>query len=188
MARFSDAANVFKVGVEALPGVVVGVLRFTPARSEISTDVYLTEDRGAIRNPIEQHFAKVVQHFSGEFKFQPPKFHSFTEESPSFSAHTGDDPEVYQEVYQFGGHDSTGKVLAALANPKYDWRTIEGVSRETGLDRRSVLEILDRMPAQVLRSVTPDPQGRDLYALRSRYRARRPMLQRFLDQFRSTVT
>jgi hypothetical protein len=79
-------------------------------------------------------------------------------------------------------------VLAALANPSYSWRTVEGVSRETGLDSAQVLKIIEGMPDLVIRSRIPDAQGHALYATREHYRRTHSSVERFFDQFRSTST
>ena len=62
------------------------------------------------------------------------------------------------------------RVLAALANPRYSWRTVDGVGRETGLDSVQVLRIIEGMPDLVMRSRIPDAQGRALYTTRAHYR------------------
>lgn len=80
------------------------------------------------------------------------------------------------------------RVLAALANPSYSWRTCEGVSRETGLDPARVLQIIEGMPNLVIRSRIPDAQGRALYATREHYKKTHSSVERLFDQFRSTST
>jgi hypothetical protein len=80
------------------------------------------------------------------------------------------------------------RVLAALANPSYSWRTVEGVSRETGLDPARVLQIIEGVPDLVIRSRISDAQGRALYATREHYRKTHSSIERLFDQFRSTST
>lgn len=73
-------------------------------------------------------------------------------------------------------------VLKALEDPRWDWRTVDGVAQETGLSEDEVLEIIESSPDEVLRSRTPDNRGRALYTSRRHYAKRRG----FLDPFRST--
>jgi len=80
------------------------------------------------------------------------------------------------------------RVLAALANPNYSWRTSEGVSKETGLDPTRVLQIIEGMPDLVIKSRIPDAQGRALYATREHYKKTHSPVERLFDQFRSTST
>lgn len=73
-------------------------------------------------------------------------------------------------------------VLNALEDPRWDWRTVEGLSEETGLPEDEVRRILESDPDEIIRSRTPDKGGRTLYTSRSIYKGRRG----FLDSFRST--
>ena len=80
------------------------------------------------------------------------------------------------------------RVLAALANPNYSWRTCEGVSRETALDPARVLQLIEEMSELVIKSRIPDAQGRALYATREHYKKTHSPVERLFDQFRSTST
>jgi hypothetical protein len=59
-------------------------------------------------------------------------------------------------------------VLKALEHPRWDFRTLEGISNETGFPQAKVKEILDRYPELVRKSVVPDRRGRELYTKTSR--------------------
>lgn len=60
-------------------------------------------------------------------------------------------------------------VFDALADWKWDFRTVEGVARETGLAESVVRSILEKHLGTLVReSAVPDPQGRHLYALGTR--------------------
>ena len=61
------------------------------------------------------------------------------------------------------------KVIDALADARWDFRTLDGLSREAGLAREKVREILDRHAGLVRESAVPDRRGRRLYTLRSRH-------------------
>ncbi len=84
-------------------------------------------------------------------------------------------------------HDKE-QILSALANPSYSWRTVDGISRDTGLNPIRVLQIIEGMPDLVLKSRIPDAQGRALYTTRDHYRKTHSSLERLVDQFRSTST
>ena len=51
---------------------------------------------------------------------------------------------------------STSEVLKALENPKFRWRTVGGVSGDTGIPDRAVREILQKTLASRLLSVISD--------------------------------
>lgn len=60
------------------------------------------------------------------------------------------------------------KVFEALENPSWDFRTIEGLSKDTGLPKDVVKGVLEKYPQFIRRSPVPDPEGRDLYTLISK--------------------
>ncbi len=72
------------------------------------------------------------------------------------------------------------KVIAALENPEHDWRTVAGVSKETGLSVLEVQAILNQLQETVIQYSIPDEQGRPLYTTRQHYGKRRGILNRIL--------
>jgi hypothetical protein len=84
--------------------------------------------------------------------------------------------------------DDKESVLGALANPKFEWRTVEGVSRDTQLQTDRVLQVIEAMPDLVIRSRVPDAQGRPLYTTREHYKETHSSLERLLYQFKTTST
>ncbi len=60
------------------------------------------------------------------------------------------------------------KVFEALANPKWDFRTIIGISKNTGLEEAVVKTVLDKYPNLIRMSPISDDRGRNLYTLRTR--------------------
>lgn len=66
--------------------------------------------------------------------------------------------------------ESEKKVFEALADPKWDFRTVDGLSRATGLETEAVNEILEGHSDLVRKSYVPDNLGRDLYTLRMKER------------------
>jgi eukaryotic-like serine/threonine-protein kinase len=71
-----------------------------------------------------------------------------------------------------GGLDSIAnpeerKVFDALADPRWDFRTIEGIQKATGMSESRTLEIIRKYEGDRIRkSGIPDANGRDLYTLR----------------------
>ena len=60
------------------------------------------------------------------------------------------------------------RVYEALSDPQWDFRTVEGIARTTGLSGEEVAGVLDRHKGEIRRSMVPDRQGRTLYTLKSR--------------------
>lgn len=80
------------------------------------------------------------------------------------------------------------RILTALANPSYRWRTIAGLSKETGIPESRVRELVEGTPDKVIRSRIPDAQGRPLYTTRAHYKQTHTAWERLVDQVRSTST
>ncbi len=59
-------------------------------------------------------------------------------------------------------------VLQALADEKWDFRTIDGLAKETDLPADQIRRILGAYPELVRRSPVRDRLGRSLYTLKSR--------------------
>jgi hypothetical protein len=72
------------------------------------------------------------------------------------------------------------KVVRALENPKWDWRTIGGISEETGLEPSEVSSILKSLPNVVQ---TSDKSGRPLFTTRDHYDKRQNIANRILSAF-----
>ena len=60
------------------------------------------------------------------------------------------------------------KIFEALDNPAWDFRTVEGISRETALPESLVLDTIAKYPNLIRRTPVPDTKGRGLYTLTSR--------------------
>ena len=53
-----------------------------------------------------------------------------------------------------------------LKTPRWDFRTVEGISRETGLNAACIVELLEEHQPEVRRAVARDRKGRVLYTTR----------------------
>ncbi len=60
------------------------------------------------------------------------------------------------------------KVFEALDDPRWDFRTVQGLAKSTELPEHIVCDVLQRYPQFVRRSPVPDAQGRGLYTLVSK--------------------
>jgi hypothetical protein len=78
-------------------------------------------------------------------------------------------------------------VFDALSNPKYSWRTVEGMARETGLSADQVERVLKSESSVVLRATLPDAHGRLLYTTIDHYRAHAGILRRVLSALSDQV-
>src|SRR6266545_2122071 len=73
------------------------------------------------------------------------------------------------------------QVISALENPRYDWRTMDGIERETGLNTDQVVGIL-KSPAVNSRLAIGgegDDQGRTLFTTKGHYNRKAGFINRF---------
>lgn len=61
------------------------------------------------------------------------------------------------------------KVFKALDNPEFKWRTIKGITDETGLDFEVVYDCVCQNRDQIVESVVPDVRNRPLYTTRANW-------------------
>jgi hypothetical protein len=77
------------------------------------------------------------------------------------------------------------KVFEALANPKWDFRTVKGIAKETSLNSTLVSNIINAHTGKLIRkSVIPDKTGDELYTLKSK----RADIAEIYDQFRTFLS
>src|SRR5438270_4654845 len=62
------------------------------------------------------------------------------------------------------------KVKDALEAPDYNWRTVEGIAQDTGLDPATVKDAFKDLSSSLIRSSIPDKLGRPLYTTRDHYK------------------
>jgi len=67
-------------------------------------------------------------------------------------------------------------VVAALSDSRYDFRTIEGISKETGLSLAEVNSAIDSLGPAVRMANVTDTDGRSLYTLSSRRKKTREII------------
>jgi hypothetical protein len=81
--------------------------------------------------------------------------------------------------------DVVSAVLSALAKPEFKWRTIAGVTAETGLPRESVIRALAAASDKVVRSSVPSADGQDLYTTRQHFRENASLSEKLRGAFKN---
>ena len=71
--------------------------------------------------------------------------------------------------------------MDALEDNRYEWRTLEGVSEQTGIPIPKILETIEGLQDIIIRSSVPDPSGRDLYTTRKHFKETQGILTRILS-------
>jgi hypothetical protein len=60
------------------------------------------------------------------------------------------------------------QVFKALENKDWDFRTVDGIAKDTGLSAEEVARIIEKYPQMIRLSAVPDNKGRQLYTLASK--------------------
>src|SRR5262245_37217591 len=91
------------------------------------------------------------------------------------------EPLEFEQISEY----RRNRVLQAVSNPAWDFRTIPGIAKETSLSEDEIRKVLNSNPDLFRKSPVPDRMGRPLYTLRSRQMRRnekRAMLRMFLTK------
>ena len=83
--------------------------------------------------------------------------------------------------------DNSIKVLKALENPNYKWRTIIGLEKETKLTKDVIQDILKKLDDYVIRSSIPDKNGNILYTTRKHYHEKQNIFTRGLTAISGSI-
>jgi len=78
-------------------------------------------------------------------------------------------------------------IFDSLNNPKYPWRTIEGISKETGIDSCIVRQVLNTNCDRVVKSAYPSKSGRELYTTRLKFKKSSTFLKKMIGALKSRV-
>jgi hypothetical protein len=79
------------------------------------------------------------------------------------------------------------KVVRALENPKYNWRTVDGIAQETGINANQVALILAFLPNKIDMVQSTDRNGRRLFTTRQHYNRTPNVLNRILSTFSDRI-
>lgn len=78
---------------------------------------------------------------------------------------------------------SLEQLQEVLEDPRWEFRTLEGIAQDLALQPEDVAEILADHPEMVRQSILTDHEGQDLYTARSR----RPTVRERIERFRSVL-
>lgn len=77
------------------------------------------------------------------------------------------------------------KVIQAFENPKYRWRTINGVAKEVGISQDDVRHVIDAMADNIIKSSAHTENGEELYTTRQHYRQKSNVLNRIVSSIKN---
>lgn len=76
--------------------------------------------------------------------------------------------------------DDWVQLLKALGNPRYKWRSIDGIATETVLTQAQVAQMIRKLPDQVIRASERSTTGRELFTTRDHYKEGATIWRRLL--------
>lgn len=80
--------------------------------------------------------------------------------------------------------DDVQKVLKALADQRFKWRTVNGLAKDSGLDVSEVRQILKAKEELIVQSSVPSTKGEDLFTLRELYSTKESLGSQLLGAFK----
>ncbi|MEW5715482.1 hypothetical protein AB1462_24395 [Pseudomonas sp. SB113] len=66
-------------------------------------------------------------------------------------------------------NDETKAVISALSETKYKWRTVSGISKETGLPADKIMDIIISNTDLIIQSSALSPEGEALFTSREKH-------------------
>lgn len=85
-------------------------------------------------------------------------------------------------------NDQWELIIRALENPKYKWRTIGGISKETALTPDVIKNELQKHPDLIIKSSIQSINGEDLYTTRAHYRKNSSIVERLNNSIINKVS
>ena len=81
------------------------------------------------------------------------------------------------------------RVLSALNSPQYEWRTVDGIAKEAGIEVAEVMSILRQLADQnlVVKSALPSKEGLDLYTSREKFHERASVAEKLLGSLMNRI-
>jgi hypothetical protein len=83
-------------------------------------------------------------------------------------------------------HEAKEKIRTAIHESQYVWRTVKGISADTGITEERVLQILETADG-FLRAYRRNPQGLTLFSTAEKYRKDATWKQKILDAITNKV-
>lgn len=83
--------------------------------------------------------------------------------------------------------EKTDNVLKSLENPKYKWRTIEGISKEIGESINDIWEIIDQNSDVVIESSVRSNKGLRLFTTKKHFENTSSSIEKLFGAFKGRI-
>ncbi|MDG5814951.1 hypothetical protein QA601_07680 [Chitinispirillales bacterium ANBcel5] len=84
-------------------------------------------------------------------------------------------------------HSELEKVLRALENKKYRWRTIQGIAEEECMSAERVECVIHANKEKIVRSSLKSEKGETLYTTRRHYKQNASVCERIVASFKNRI-
>lgn len=84
--------------------------------------------------------------------------------------------------------DFTDKIVRAAENPKYRWRTVQGIATETGVSQEVVAHVLSTNTDTFIQAGAPSKSGESLFTTRKRYLETATPSEKFLGALKNRLS
>jgi len=81
----------------------------------------------------------------------------------------------------------TSKVIQALENHEYKWRTVKGISKEIGESEKDVLLVIKQNMDVIVKSSVPSKDGEDLYTTRKHFNKSSSTMDKIIGAFKGRL-
>ncbi|MEO9385868.1 hypothetical protein [Chromobacterium phragmitis] len=81
--------------------------------------------------------------------------------------------------------DAEEKILKALENPKFKWRTIGGIAKEAKVSPDIVRAVVTQRSERIVKSSVPNTKGEPLFTLREKHRVQTSAFRRLVSALKN---
>jgi len=79
-------------------------------------------------------------------------------------------------------------VIEALADDRFKWRTLKGISRQLFIDKDQIISVIEKNPDIIIQSSITSKKGEQLFTTRDHYRHKSSGFDRFMGGLKGRVS
>lgn len=71
------------------------------------------------------------------------------------------------------------KIIGALENDKFKWRTIDGIANDTNISKEEIASIISKCDDLIIKSNIPSIDGKELFTTRKQLKKKATLSEKF---------
>lgn len=79
------------------------------------------------------------------------------------------------------------RIIYAFENPKYKWRTLQGVAKEAGVSPATILKTVYKYNNKFIKSSVLSAQGEELFTTRKHFKKNASTFERLLGALKNRI-